>query len=131
MAGRDVRSYSPSLWGESTMHKSDKRDGDRVPCEFEARIEPEAGPALRAVVRNISTCGARLEGVDVVAAPEQFDLLITRDTGATERRRARRVWGLDGAMGVNFIDGVGAWGRREISKPGALPSPLAGEDVIA
>src|ERR1700677_380054 len=98
----------PSLWGESTMHKSDKRDGVRVPCEFEARIEPEAGPALRAVVRNISTRGARLEGVDVVAVPEQFDLLITRDRGATERRRARRVWGLDGAMGVNFIDGVGA-----------------------
>jgi hypothetical protein len=90
------------------MHKSDKRDGVRVPCEFEARIEPEAGPALRAVVRNISTRGARLEGVDVVAVPEQFDLLITRDRGATERRRARRVWGLDGAMGVNFIDSVGA-----------------------
>jgi hypothetical protein len=90
------------------MHRSDKRDGVRVPCEFEARIEPEAGPALRAVVRNISTRGARLEGVDVVAVPEQFDLLITRDTGATERRRARRVWGLEGVMGVNFIDGAGA-----------------------
>ena len=90
------------------MRKSDERDGVRVPCEFEARIEPEAGPALRAVVRDISTRGARLEGVDVVSVPEQFDLLITRDTGATERRRARRVWGLDGAMGVNFIDGVGA-----------------------
>ena len=90
------------------MHKLDKRDGVRVPCEFEATIEPEAGPALRAVVRNISTRGARLEGVDVVVVPEQFDLLITRDRGATERRRARRVWGLDGAMGVNFIDGVGA-----------------------
>ena len=90
------------------MHKSDKRDGDRVPCEFEARIEPEAGPALRAVVRNISLRGARLEGVDPVAVPEQFDLLIERDIGGTERRRARRVWGLDGAMGVNFIDGAGA-----------------------
>jgi hypothetical protein len=90
------------------MGRSDKRDGDRVPCEFEARIEPEAGPALRAVVRNISTRGARLEGVDAVAVPEQFDLSITRNGGATERRRARRVWQLDGAMGVNFIDGPGA-----------------------
>jgi hypothetical protein len=90
------------------MHKSDERDGVRVPCEYEARIEPEAGPALRAVVRNISIRGARLEGDDVVAAPEQFDLSITRNGGATERRRARRVWRLDGAMGVNFIDGAGA-----------------------
>jgi hypothetical protein len=30
------------------------------------------------------------------------------DEGATERRRARRVWRLDVAMGVNFIDGAGA-----------------------
>jgi len=90
------------------MYKSDERDGVRVPCEFQATIEPPAGPVLRAVVRNISTRGARLEGVDVVAVPEQFDLLITRDTGATERRRARRVWGLAETMGVNFIDRVGA-----------------------
>ena len=52
------------------MHKSDVRDGVRVQCEFPATIELGAGPAIRAVVRNISTCGARLEGADVVAAPE-------------------------------------------------------------
>ena len=90
------------------MHRSDKRDGVRVQCEFLATIEVETGSALRAIVRNISTRGARLEGADVVAAPDQFDLLITRAPGSTERRRARRVWRIDDAMGVNFVDGVGA-----------------------
>jgi hypothetical protein len=90
------------------MYKSDLRDGVRVPCELPATIKAEAGSALRAVVRNISTRGARLEGADVAAAPEQFEVLIMRDTGATERRRARRVWQIDQAMGVNFIDRSGA-----------------------
>jgi hypothetical protein len=89
------------------MHNSDTRDGARVQCEFQATIEPEGGPALRAVVRNMSTCGARLEGADIVAAPEQFDLLIKRGAGATERRRARRVWGRDHAIGVFFLDRAG------------------------
>jgi hypothetical protein len=94
--------------GSNGMHKSDVRDGVRVQCEFPATIELGAGPAIRAVVRNISTCGARLEGADVVAAPEKFELLIMRDSGATVRRRARRVWRTDEAMGVSFIDQVGA-----------------------
>ncbi len=90
------------------MHKSDVRDDVRVQCELPATIELRKGFAVRAIVRNISTCGARLEGAEVVAAPEQFELLITRDSGATVRRRARRVWRIDEAMGVSFIDRVGA-----------------------
>lgn len=90
------------------MHKTDMRDGVRVPCELPATIELGAGSALRAVVRDISTRGARLEGAEVVAAPEQFELSITRESGATERRRARRVWQIGQAIGVSFIDQVGA-----------------------
>jgi hypothetical protein len=86
------------------MSKSDNRDGVRVACELEATIEPTAGSALRVVVRNISTCGARMEGAEIVAAPELFDLVIKRDSGATERRRARRIWRIEQAMGVNFVD---------------------------
>ena len=87
------------------MHnKSDTRDGVRVACELPATIEPDGGPRLSAVVRNISTRGARLEGADVSAAPERFDLLISRSASATERRRARRVWGIDDAIGVFFLD---------------------------
>jgi hypothetical protein len=86
------------------MHKSDLRDGVRVQCELPATIELGAGSAIHAVVRNISTWGARLEGAEIVTAPEQFELLIKRDSGATERRRARRVWRNEEAMGVHFID---------------------------
>jgi hypothetical protein len=87
------------------MRKAEARDGARIPCEFTASIEPGAGGTpLQAVVRNISTFGARLEGVDVCAAPEHFHLLVIRECGVTERRRARRVWRSGEAMGVCFVD---------------------------
>ncbi len=91
------------------MYKSDTRDGVRVACEFEATIELESGRGpLRAVVRNLSTYGARLEGTQVSAAPEDFDLLIQRRPGGIVRRRARRVWRIDEVMGVTFVDRDGA-----------------------
>jgi hypothetical protein len=81
------------------------RDYRRVPCEFEATIERyEGSQSLRAVVRNISARGARLEGVEVLTAPEHFELAIVNESGQVERRRARRVWQDQNALGVAFLD---------------------------
>ena len=87
------------------MQKPETRDGVRVPCELEARIEQDAGrPALRVIVRNLSTFGARLEGPDVAAAPESFELSVVGESGRTQRCRARKVWGNGEAIGVCFAD---------------------------
>ncbi len=84
------------------------RDNRRVACEYVATIErAEGSRSLRAVVRNISAHGARLEGADVDAAPEQFYLSIVNESGRVERRRARRVWQDQDAIGVAFLDGSG------------------------
>jgi hypothetical protein len=111
-ADLDFQDSGSTERGRSMMHKSDMRDGARVECELQATIEPDAGPTLCAVVRNISTRGARLEGADVSAAPERFDLLISRGARATERRRARRVWGIDDAVGILFLDRADACAAR-------------------
>lgn len=82
------------------------RDANREPCCLRASIDPGAGEeALGATVRNISINGARLEGGDVIRAPNQFDLAIEHATGDVERRRVRVVWRIGSAMGVYFTDG--------------------------
>ena len=87
------------------MLKPETRDGARVPCELEARIEQGSGrPALRLIVRNISTFGARLEGPDAGVAPEQFNLSVARESGGARRRRAQKVWANGEAIGVCFVD---------------------------
>jgi len=91
------------------MDGIERRRAERVQVELQATIDGETGqPALGAVVRNISATGARLEGADLDAAPDLFDLTIAQDSGETETRRARLVWRTEGAIGVDFSDYIGA-----------------------
>ncbi len=91
------------------MEGSERRTAQRIQVELKATIEGSGGhEALGAIVRDISTGGARLEGANFASAPEQFDLTITTEAGKTETRRARLVWRGEGAVGVNFGDYIGA-----------------------
>jgi len=91
------------------MDGMERRNAIRRDVELKATIEGEAGqPALDAVVRNISDSGARLEGADLSASPDQFALTITQESGETKKRPARVVWRSEGAVGVNFCDYIGA-----------------------
>ena len=60
------------------------------------------------MISDLSDRGARLfaEGVEV---PDQFNLLISGDTG--HRRECRVVWRLGGEIGVSFTDPVPAGWR--------------------
>jgi hypothetical protein len=91
------------------MDSIERRASERVQVELPATIEGDAQrPKLTAVVRDISEGGARLEGVDVNAAPEAFDLTITHASGVTELRHAQLVWQTEGVVGVRFSDYIGS-----------------------
>jgi hypothetical protein len=83
------------------------RAAERRRCYLMARFVFDGGYAsLDAVARNISPLGARIEADDLSIVPSEFDLLIGSFSGDDSRRRARRVWRHDGAMGVAFIAGA-------------------------
>jgi len=91
------------------MDGIEKRRDERVPVDLKALIAgPEGQRVIEAFVRNISRGGARLEGPEVSAAPEHFDLTITTETGETQTRHVRLAWRMEGAVGVNFSDYIGA-----------------------
>ena len=83
------------------------RAAERRRCYLNARFVFNGGySSLEAVVRNISPLGARIEADDLSIVPSEFDLLISSFSGDDSRRRARRIWRHDGAMGVAFIAGA-------------------------
>ena len=87
----------------------ERRKAKRVRVELQATIEGSVGrPPLEAVVRDISEGGARLEGADLAASPELFNLTIMQASGETETRCARLVWWTEGRIGVRFSDYIGA-----------------------
>jgi hypothetical protein len=91
------------------MDGIEKRRYERVDVDLKATIEADAGErAIDAVVRNISRGGARLEGPEVAAAPDHFNLKIMNESGEVETRSVKLVWRMDGAVGVNFSDFIGA-----------------------
>ena len=82
------------------------RDFARLPCRLRAALElGHDRRRLDATVRDISIPGAKLEGSGVELAPQQFDVLITLETGEIARRPARIVWRSCGVVGVFFTDG--------------------------
>lgn len=91
------------------MDGMERRNAIRREVELKATIGGEAGqPGWDALVRNISDSGARLEGADLSASPEYFDLTITEESGEAKKRPARVMWRTEGAVGVNFCDYIGA-----------------------
>ena len=82
----------------------ERRKAKRVRVELPATIEGSAW----VLVRDLSEDGAGLEGADLAALPEEFDLAITQAPGETKKRRARLVWRREGKMGVRFSDTIGA-----------------------
>jgi hypothetical protein len=91
------------------MDRIEKRRDKRVEVDLKATIETAAGQrAIEALVRNISRGGARLEGADVSNAPDHFKLTIVTESGEIETRPVRLVWRMEGAVGVNFSDYIGA-----------------------
>ncbi len=80
------------------------RDSERSPKYLPARVILNNGnSSADAVVRNLSRGGARLQIVLPLQLPFEFDLLIGNPNATTIRRRARRVWTKDSAMGVAFV----------------------------
>ena len=82
----------------------ERRKAKRVRVELPATIEGSAWVH----VRDLSEDGAGLEGADLAALPEEFDLTITQASGETKKRRARLVWRREGKMGVRFSDTIGS-----------------------
>jgi hypothetical protein len=91
------------------MDGIEKRRFERVEVDLKATIEAAAGDRpIEAVVRNISLGGARLEGPQVSEAPDLFNLKIVTESGEVETRPVKLVWRMDGAVGVDFGDYIGA-----------------------
>lgn len=77
---------------------------ERRRCYLNARFVYDNGRcSLDSILRNISPAGARLSGADMRDVPETFDLVISSPGGASDKRRARRVWSSGQAMGIAFI----------------------------
>ena len=95
------------------MRRIPPRTIDRQPCELDCSIEAtDATPERKAVLRNLSQTGARLEGPELDDCPEAFELRIVHGTGAVERLNARCIWRTPGAMGVKFEDTSAQLRRR-------------------
>ena len=86
------------------MDVTERRKSERVRVELPATVDGTAW----VVVHDLSEDGAGLEGADLAAAPEEFDLTITEASGDIRKRRARLVWRTEGKMGVRFSDTIGA-----------------------
>jgi hypothetical protein len=83
------------------------RAAERRRCYLSARFVFNGGrSSLEAVVRNISPLGARIEADELSIVPAEFDLLVSGFSGEDSRRRARRIWRHDGAVGVAFARGA-------------------------
>jgi hypothetical protein len=91
---------------ERRMNIPAVRDFARLPCRLDAVLEFGHGRRqLDATVRDISINGAKLEGCGVELSPQEFDVVITLETGEIDRRPARVVWRGRSTLGVFFTDG--------------------------
>jgi hypothetical protein len=95
------------------MRRIPPRTIERQPCELDCSIEATDSTAERkAVLRNLSQTGARLEGSELEGCPETFELRIVHTTGAVERVNARCIWRTTGVIGVKFENVAAAQTRR-------------------
>jgi hypothetical protein len=95
------------------MRRIPPRTVERQPCELDCSIEATDATAERkAILRNLSQTGARLEGPELDGCQETFELRIVHTNGAVERVNARCIWRMPGVVGVKFQDGAAAQTRR-------------------
>ncbi len=104
------------------MRRIPPRTLQRQACELDCSIEAtNSTPERKAVLRNLSQTGARLEGPELEGCPDAFDLRILHTSGAVEKLNARCVWREAGAIGVRFDDAVGGQARRRGPRHGRAP----------
>jgi hypothetical protein len=95
------------------MRRIPPRTLERQTCELECAIEATATtPERRAVLRNLSLTGARLEGPELDDCPDEFELRIVHVTGAVETLNVQCVWRQRGVVGVRFLQAQPAERRR-------------------
>jgi len=95
------------------MRRIPPRTVERQPCELDCSIEAaDATHERKAILRNLSQTGARLEGPELDGCPEMLELRIVHTSGAVERVNARCIWRMQGVIGVKFEDGAAAKVRR-------------------
>jgi hypothetical protein len=84
------------------LHKL--RAAERHRCYLSARFIFNGGHnSLDAIVRDVSSAGARVEAEELSTVPLEFDLMIGSFTGERSMRRARQIWRDNGVMGVAFV----------------------------
>ena len=80
------------------------RSLERQSCELDCAIEATTTtPERRAVLRNLSLTGARLEGPELDDCPDEFELRIFHVTGAVETLNVQCAWRQPGVVGVRFL----------------------------
>jgi len=95
------------------MRRIPPRTLERRECELECSIEAtDSTPERRALLRNLSHTGARLEGHELDGCPETFELRIVHTSGAVEKVNAHCIWRKPGAIGVRFEESAPAQARR-------------------
>ena len=86
------------------MRRIPPRSLERQSCELDCAIEATTTtPERRAVLRNLSLTGARLEGPELDDCPDEFELRIFHVTGAVETLNVQCVWRQPGVVGVRFV----------------------------
>lgn len=84
----------------------ERRRASRMRCYRQARCVFNDGKSdLDAVIRNISSTGARISGAELICLPDEFELWIHDGFGGYEKRLAKRVWAHGDHAGLEFIDG--------------------------
>ena len=97
------------------MRRIPPRTIERQACELECSIEAtESYSERRAVLRNLSQTGARLEGPELDGCPEAFEVRIVHETGAVERLFARLIWRQPGVIGIRFEEPHAIAPRRRV-----------------
>ena len=85
------------------MAQVQRRADDRRRCYLSARLFFNGNlSSLDAVVRNISTSGAKIHADLLSIVPPEFEVQIHGGVTSDTRHRARRVWMGEGCMGVVF-----------------------------
>jgi PilZ domain len=87
----------------SIMRRIPPRTIERQSCDLDCSIEAtDSSPERRAILRNLSQTGARLEGLELEGCPDTFALRIVHMSGAIETVGARLIWRKPGAIGIRF-----------------------------
>jgi hypothetical protein len=91
------KSFFPAFSEKRTLRRA--RRSRPAHCVF------NDGASVREVVlRDISPCGARIGGAQVIGLPQTFELRIPDGAGGYSARRALLVWSRGAAAGLTFID---------------------------